>query len=262
MGNVRDKPGHQILGPKDQTDSLGRNGRSVFAERTMIESGAFEDMSNLTAGLIPLPTTNIEMEVVSSSSDDSASGSGARTVLVVALGEDLTEKPQIITLGGLTPEPVITNIGSGVRRINSFLVQSVGSERGAAIGTIVIRDKNNPNVIFSQIDPGENSSAQSLRTVPANTTISFIGWMAAARATSKVIKFRFQTSFNEVSLVNTPGVFTTRDVIDLQGTSLYKPFSVPFVIPGGTDLIINAKIESGGGNGDGMISYQYFIQRS
>jgi len=262
MARKTDKaPNYFPIGPKDQTDALARAGRSIFAEREMIESTGFEDISNLDAEQIPLPTTDITMEVVSNSADDAVGGSGAQSVLVIALGSDLTEKFQLIELNGLAPQPVVSNLGSGVRRINSFLVQSVGTVRGAAIGTIVIRDANSPSTIFSQIDPGENSSAQSLRTVPANTTISFTGWLAAGKTTAKAMRFRFQTSFNEVSQEITPGVFTTRDVIDVEKNVVYKPFPVPFVIRAGTDLIINASI-TGGGTGDGMISYQYFIQRS
>jgi len=262
MGNKADKaPNDYPIGTKDLTDTLGRNGRSIFAERLMINNEGFEDISNLTADLIPLPTSDVEMEAVSDSAQDGPGGSGALTVLVVALNSQFVENFQIITLGGGTPQPVLTSTGSGVRRINSFLVQSVGTERGAAVGTIVIRDKNAPATIFSQIDPGENSSAQSLRTVPANTSVSFTGWYASSGATvAKTMKFRFQTTFNEPGNEVTPGVFTTRDIIILRTDQVYKPFPVPFVIPAGTDLIINAQLLEGG-TGNASVSYQYFIQR-
>lgn len=261
MGFKDSKTPNPVVGPLDQTETLARNGRSAIGEREMIDNVGFDDVSNLTATQIPLPTTDVEMEVVSSSPSDSGAGSGARTVLIIALGSDLTEKFNIIELSGTTPIPIVSNMGSGVRRINTFIVQSVGTERGFAAGTIVIRDKNNPATIYSQIDPGENTSHSALRTIPVNTVGVFLGWYAGAWTTSKTMHFRFQTSFNSETNEVTPGVFITRDELTMRNSQINITFPTPLMLPGGTDMIVNAQIFEGG-NGYAVSNFQYIIQRS
>jgi len=259
MAGKRDKaPSPFPIGP---IDGLERNGRSVWALRE-VGSNDFEDVSNLTTDLIPLPTTDVALEIVSTSSDDRILGIGAGSVLIVALNIDFVETFLIVPLEGTIPVPVTLNPGgeSGIRRINNFLVRRVGENRGKAKGDIVIRSVADPSVVYSKITAGDNTSSQALRTVPANATVSFMSWGAASSQSNKTIEFILQSAFNDPENETLNGVFITRDIIVVEQEGLFKTFPIPLVVSTGTDILISARdIEAGASFAS--CSFQYYINR-
>ena len=113
MATKTGEPQDYPVGTSEHTDTLLRQGRSVFAARDMITSG-FEDMSNLTAELIPLPTVGVEMEIVSTSADDNIAGSAVVVVKncrftdadidCIKFGADASnDKPPVSSMGELSP---------------------------------------------------------------------------------------------------------------------------------------------------------------
>lgn len=98
------------------------------------------DTASVPEDLIPAggtyswPTVAAQLEIVSSSVNDAAAGTGARTVLVTGLNASLAVISETVTMNGLTP---VTTVNSYLR-VNSLNAITVGA-LGYNDGEIVIR---------------------------------------------------------------------------------------------------------------------------
>lgn len=117
-------------------------------------------------GLYPWMTASTALEIVSTSANDAAAGTGARTVLIQGLDINYLEVSQTITLNGTTPVAIPT----ALFRINSALIMSAGTGKVNA-GDINIRDVVG-GTIRAIIPLGYGLTRQSIYTVPAGKTLS------------------------------------------------------------------------------------------
>lgn len=85
-------------------------------------------------GLIPVPAAAESWEIVSSSANDTAAGTGARTVQIRTLDENYLEVVQTVVLNGVTP---VALTGTHIR-INAAVVLTAGSNL-VNVGTLTIR---------------------------------------------------------------------------------------------------------------------------
>lgn len=130
-------------------------------------------------GFYPWMTGATSLEVLSSSANDSAAGTGARTVLITGLDTSYNPISQTVTLSGITPAAVATQFF----RINSFLIMSAGSGEVNA-GEITLRDAGG-GTTRALIQTGYGIGRQSQYTVPAGFTLSIISTvMSINRPTS------------------------------------------------------------------------------
>ena len=79
-------------------------------------------------GILPLPAAALQMKVSSSSANDTAAGTGARTVFVAGLDANYNEISEIVTLNGQTA--VLTT--QFFLHINNAYVATAGSGLSAA----------------------------------------------------------------------------------------------------------------------------------
>lgn len=118
--------------------------------------------------LIPITQTAIAMELVSDSVNDTAAGTGARTVQVVYLDSTYTNKTVTLTMNGTTAVAMPEN----VLRVNRMIVVTGGTFRGANFGNIKLRAVTGQRV-YSHIPapavfPNPRGIArQSMYTTPA-----------------------------------------------------------------------------------------------
>ena len=82
-------------------------------------------------GTVPHPTTASVLKISSSSTDDTAAGTGARTVVIVGLDGSYNQVSETVTLNGQTA----VNTTNSYLYVNQFYVASVGSG-GANAGNI------------------------------------------------------------------------------------------------------------------------------
>lgn len=122
------------------------------------------------SGLYPWLTGLTSLEAVSTSANDSAAGTGARTVSFSTLVGDYVSTPQTITLNGLTPVPIpvqaIANNGGRVLTAGSL---------GANEGDIILRDAGG-GTVRGIILAGVGVMRQAPYTVPAGFTLA-IPWI-------------------------------------------------------------------------------------
>jgi len=85
-------------------------------------------------GLFPFLAAASQLEVVSASANDTAAGTGARTVLISGLDLNYNTISESVTLNGATPVPTVNNY----LRINVFTTTASGSG-GTNAGDITLR---------------------------------------------------------------------------------------------------------------------------
>lgn len=116
-------------------------------------------------GVYQFQSNAVAMEVLSTSINDTSSGTGARTILVNGLDDNYDEISQIITLNGTTPVSIPINL----KRINSSLIMSAGSGEVNG-GDITIRVVSGA-IVQALLPAGAGITRQAIYTVPNGYTL-------------------------------------------------------------------------------------------
>lgn len=120
-------------------------------------------------GILPLPAAALQMKVSSSSANDTAAGTGARTVFVAGLDANYNEISEIVTLNGQTA--VLTT--QSFLHINNAYVATAGSGLSAA-GDIYFGEgtvtAGVPATVYDLIKFDYNQRITGSYTVPAGYT--------------------------------------------------------------------------------------------
>ena len=120
-------------------------------------------------GILPLPAAALQMKVSSSSANDTANGTGARTVFVAGLDANHNEISEIVTLNGQTA--VLTT--QSFLHINNAYVATAGSGLSAA-GDIYFGDgtvtAGVPATVYDLIKFDYNQRITGSYTIPAGYT--------------------------------------------------------------------------------------------
>lgn len=147
----------------------------ITAHRSVVVFGYNPDVDTARVtvwpytGVIPLPAAALQMKVSSSSANDTANGTGARTVYVEGLDANHEEINEIVTLNGQTP--VLTT--QSFLHINNAYVATAGSGLSAA-GDIYFGDGvvtlGVPATVYDLIKFDYNQRITGSYTVPAGFT--------------------------------------------------------------------------------------------
>lgn len=151
--------------------------------------------------VIPLATSAVAMELVSSSANDTAAGSGARTVTINYLDGTYTQKTVVLTLNGTTGVPLPEN----VLRINSFLVLTAGTVGANNVGNLSIRAVGGIGATYAYLRAGLGVTRSSLYTVPANFTLTVMAFVFSINRSSlndgwASVAFAFQNDVGRLLL--------------------------------------------------------------
>ncbi len=190
-------------------------------------------------GLYAYPAAAIQMKVSSSSADDTASGSGARTVFVYGLDADYREITETVTLDGQTE--VLTT--QSFLRVSRAYVITAGNG-GTAAGTIYVGTgtvtAGVPATVYAVITLGENQTTMAVWTVPAKHTLYIHrGFFSAAsnNAAQYILgKFMFRPL---------GGVFRNAADVTANSNAISYDFEIPLALPEKTDIEARAIALSG-----------------
>jgi len=197
---------------------FGFNADVDTAEETIWDGG----------GLYAYPASALAMTIVSSSANDAAAGTGARTVTVIGLNASYVEITQTITLNGTTA----VNIPTALIRVYRVFVVTAGSGNTAA-GTLTIA---NAGTTYAQITLGDNQTLMAVYTVPAGYTLYMTAGSVSAGTANA-------SQFITARLVQRQlgGVFRDVAKLTLQvGTASFDGVVVPLRFPEKTDIEIRA----------------------
>jgi hypothetical protein len=190
-------------------------------------------------GVYVYPTSAIQMKVSSSSANDAALGTGARTVSVQGLDQNYNEVAETVTLTGQT-EVLTTN--TFIRVFRAFVI-TAGSG-GTAAGTIYVGTgtvtAGVPETVYAEIALGENQTTMAMWTVPAGYTlyVSRGTFSAASNNAAQYILGKF---------VVRPfgGVFRNAADVTANSSAVPYDFEIPLAIPEKSDIEARAIALSG-----------------
>jgi len=192
-------------------------------------------------GLYAYPASVTVMTVSSSSTDDTAAGTGARTVEVFGLDADYNEINEVVTLNGQTA----VSTTKSYLRINRGIVRSAGSG-GANAGTIyagtgTVTTGVPANIYLTINGDGDNQTLMSLWTVPAGYT-AFLTKMSLSTGTSTNTK-----AVVNASLVARPygEVFQIKERFTITDGAHEQFYTFPLRFTEKTDLEMRAFSSSG-----------------
>lgn len=131
------------------------------------------------------PAAGIQMTITSSSANDTAAGTGIRTLDINYLDANLAPQLETVTMNGVAN---VLTVATNIRFIQSVHIATVGSGKAAA-GNITI---SNGGTTYMRVEAGETRSGCSVRMVPAGKrlilTSFFAGSSSGAGAASAVIQ--------------------------------------------------------------------------
>ena len=218
-------PGHKLK------FKFGTNGAVGDTEETIWAEG----------GLYVYPTSATQMTVSSSSADDTAAGTGARTINIEGLDADYNEVSEYIILNGQTP---VTTVNSYLR-INRGIVLTAGSGgKNAGIiraGTGTVTSGVPANVFLSIDGDGDNQTLMCLWTVPAGYTAFLVQTNVSTGNSSNT------PALLRTTIVARPhgGVFNTAERITLKDGNQLQGYNFPLRFTEKTDLEVRAQSTSG-----------------
>ena len=190
--------------------------RSAFSTTTELEDIA----EYLTTPSIPEPTGAQSWEVVSSSANDAAAGTGTRTVEVHYLDNSWLSQTTTVTLNGTTPVAIAAM--ANCRAINWLHSKTVGSG-GKAAGNIDLRVAGG-GAIHERITAGGNQSLSSLFTVPEGYYAVTDRWGAGV-STNHSQDFRLRATCERDSRDLLEGVYLFQDQIVLDNATHSREIS-------------------------------------
>ena len=205
----------------------------VFGENPDIDAG-LEDLWGGGGDYTGFDATTAEtVDVTSSSANDTAAGTGARTVRLYGLDGSLAEQTEDITMNG-TSDVVSANT---YLRLDKVMVLTAGSG-GENAGAITVHQTTTTANVFAEVPAGFNHSMISAYTIPAGKTGFFLDWfveMAGGNNASSQCRLRVRPS---------GGVFNVKEVVALEDggdTAIHRPYKAPKnSLAAGSDIVISA----------------------
>lgn len=240
MGKISDLPAEKTYAEEVAAGTVP-GAKAAFAPGYNEDVGdTLEDVTTSGLVIIPVPSSAITMEVVSSSpaDDGSPAGANAHAVMVHGLDAGFNEISEIITLDGTTPVPTVNQY----IRVNALHVAANAGHGITAAGNIDIRDPGTPADIFSRIAAGGNMSLQAHYTVPAGKVGFITGWSAGAIAAQAIIAriiLRATANWGDRSLMS--GIFLFQDIMAQESSTTQRTFADPRRIPAMADIKISAQ---------------------
>lgn len=192
-----------------------------------------QDIAPWATGMYVFPTGALTMTIVSASGDDTAEGTGARTVVVYYLTTSFIEKNVTVTLNGATPVEIATDI----YRVQNARVATAGSGMAAA-GNITIASGG---TTYGFISATRTRMRQCVWTVPAGKTlyITTIGFSCVVAA-SKYARFTTRANYDNLSgSILQRGLFMPFNEVLLSSQAYIRDLVTPTKLPATTDLKVS-----------------------
>ena len=195
--------------------------------------------------MIPQPAAALQMSVSSTNANDTAEGTGARTIVVQGLDGDYDEITETVTLNG--QNAVLT--AASFLRINYMYVASAGSTKSAAgdiyIGTGAVT-AGVPATTYNIIKFNYNDTITGCYTVPAGHT----AYVTQGQFTAGQVSGSTAVQGRLVA-VNGSGIRRTAAVTTLNNGTADYPFEYPLPLPERTTIEATA---IGGANNNSVSS--------
>ncbi len=162
---------------------------------------------------IPMPPAiGEQMTVVSESANDTAAGTGARTVMIHYLDASGDEQDETITMNGTTG---VDTVATDIRFVNDMHVVTAGSGLVTA-GHVKIHAKSDSGLVYNMMALGGNKSLVPNRMVPNGKQLVLKGW-DCSEAKDKRAAFRIRST--DIHGTYLEGVFLFKDTIYIKSSA-------------------------------------------
>lgn len=202
---------------------------------------SFEDVWEAGGAHVEIPTATT-LEVASTDANDTAAGTGARTVTISGLDADYAMVDETVTLNGQTP---VVTVGLFLH-VNRVLVVSAGSSQSNE-GAITVADDSTSwsggaadtaSAVEVTMPAGHGQTQAARYTVPADYT-AFVTNGYCTAAAGKTVTFRFN--------MLTHGTESVKRVIfegTLLNTEFVKAFAPYSPMPEKATMWVTGKVDS------------------
>jgi hypothetical protein len=199
-----------------------------FGKSTTVGATSFSTIWK-AGGLYETPTTATVATIVSDSANDTAVGTGARTIQIEGLDEDFNFQSEVVTLDGTSSvNSTLTYI-----RLNRMFVLTAGSLSNAAgLITCTVDSK-----LVCRIDDNDNQSQVAHYTIPANKT-GYLDQLSFGVGSGKEVEMR-------IAIRRPGGVYRSVSNFFLYQNTENITLSMPVSIPEKSDIQIQAIAASG-----------------
>lgn len=224
----------------------------VFAHRSVTVFGYNPDVDTTRVtvwpytGILPIPAVALQLKVSSSSANDTAAGTGARTVYLAGLDGNHNEISEIVTLNGQTA--VLTT--KSYLHINDAYVATAGSSLSAA-GDIYFGDGvvtlGVPATVYDLIKFDYNRRITGSYTVPAGYT----GYVSQGLFSAGQPGGTAQVS-GRLLTIGTDGIRRTAAITTVNNGAANYVFEYPLEIPEKTTLEATAQGSSNNNEASAM----------
>ena len=203
------------------------------------------------------PATPIRMQVVSTdNTQDTAGGTGARSVKINYLDTNFLEQEETINLNGTTAVPTVA---TNILRVNAFYVVVAGTGK-VPLGNLSLQSVGGATT-YAYIIAGYNNSTKAVYTVPANKSLYITSWHVSAGAAT----LGHFTQFNILSNATLNGVkndsiYLVHSALCLTDAAIETRAEIPFKIPATCDIYITAVSDAAGANVIATTNVQGWIE--
>lgn len=217
------------------------NHKSIYKYGCNMDINGTEETIWDGGGIYAYPSSASVMKVSSSSADDTAAGTGARTVVVIGLDSNYDEAEETVSLNGQT---AVTTTTSFIRVFRAYVATAGSGETAAGdiyVGTGTVT-AGVPATVYAKIVQGNNQTLMVVWTVPAGYTAYLVRGNVGSGTTN-------QNQYVTARLVvrTYGGVFRTVSKAVLQDGIFTNEFEVPLKVLEKTDIEGRA-VSSGSNN--------------
>lgn len=186
------------------------------------------------------PAAGIQMQVVSTSANDAAAGSGVQQVEFYYLTTAFVQASEIVTMNGIG---AVNTAALNIFRVLSFRAYRVGvTIPAAAAGTINLQSVGG-GTTYSQIAAGNTRARNITYTVPTGKVlyIESVVVGTGASAATKVVLFTTRATYDVPNQrVLPPNFFMPFSELLVMDASFSRPLDTPTRFPTGVDLKVSA----------------------
>lgn len=195
-------------------------------------------------GVYVFPSSDMQMELVSTSANDDVAGTGIQKVTIYYLDDTYAAQTEEVELDGLN---VVTTTATNILRVNALRASQVGTGLKAA-GIISLRHLADTPV-YASIRAGETQELSLIYTVPLGKTLYITDLMLSGGsvASGHASRFFLRSTYDTFS-DSVVSWFTTIIDLIIQDAALHVPLASPMKIPATTDIMLNVVSDDAAAN--------------
>lgn len=207
------------------------------------------DVGESGVTIIPEPTAAIAMEIVSTSVNDTAAGTGAQLIEVHGLDANWDEISEVKAMNGLTAVP----LENTYIRINNIHTMQCGSG-GVTAGIVKIQGAGG-GTEYDRITTGGNMNLQAHWTVPRNHMAFVYDWSIGAAGKDCRAFLRAKADWDDRKLTQS---YLVQDIAVFNNAHVPRTYTIPKIFPPKCDIKVSVQsLGAAGGNVSCSIEVYY-----